>query len=216
MQGSEVMPDMKTLFLEFCDPESTRYCLSEPFVQNGFLCATDGRIAVQARCDEADTEGKFPKMSFVIDQDAMCETKWEPSDIGCGNCGGKGSTTTTKCHECKGSGVCENCSGSGEETCLSCDRDHECDECDGSGNCHECDGDGIVEQYECGCVQCESSSVAIPDGETVRQMAWKIARKINTLRNVRYTLIGDDGTRRLIFEADGGIRGCAMFLKKDA
>jgi hypothetical protein len=72
-----------------------------------------------------------------------------------------------------------------------------------------------VEQYECGCIQCESSFVTIPDGTTTRKLKWSIARKINTLSNVRYTLVGDDRFRQLVFEADGGIRGCTMFVRDE-
>lgn len=143
------------IFAECVDPESTRYCLSAPFLQDGFLYATDGRVAVRMPWPGEWThqaEGRAPKMADVFRD--VSEFRPDPIAMGevvvafepCKECRGEKVLPERKCPECRGSGRVDcDCN------CPHCDYNERCDECNGSGRlkggdrCPTCEGWGIDE-----------------------------------------------------------------------
>lgn len=193
----------------FCSPESTRYNLESPFVQDGFLCGTDSRVAVWVSCDLPNTTDKrHPKMSVVMDNDTKCNLQWPVVELACARCGGNGTAKTTRCFACDGDKTCPECEGAGYEECFHCGHETDCDDCDGTGKCGECDGTGFIPEYECECDECEYRYIDFEQ----HKLSVSLARKIATLPGVRYAI--DQEQECIVFESSNGIRGKAMFSKE--
>lgn len=193
----------------FCEQDPEHY-MSRPFVLNGRKYATDGRALVSIPCDEPDTQtiaARLNKIRQVLHLDTSCETQWPYPDLSCNKCGGAGSSESTKCRDCGGTGKYPECF-MGEVTCEYCGHDHECDDCDGNGKCPECDGKKVVESYKSACAEC--CDLWIPFGES--RLSYDLARKIGTLQDVKYSIIDSS---QLVFSSAGDIRGTAMFLATD-
>jgi hypothetical protein len=207
-------PDPKTLatFQRFCDPGATRYDLSEPFIQSGRLFATNGHIAISTPCDEPETQSK-PTMSHVMDYETATTKQWKHIETKCDTCNSTGYVTTDGvCDECKGSGDCDECGGSGRVDCCECGQEADCDECDGTGDCPGCSGTGSVDPEQIECKQCNDSRINV-DGCCLRP---SVVNLINLLSSVRYVITSDNSSvfNKIVFDADGDIRGVALGKKE--
>lgn len=123
---------------KFCDSETSRYSLQEPFTLRGAIYATDGRIAVRVfapgDADTAAPDKRFPKMEEIF---PPVDGDWEPwpkIDV-CNFCEG---TNKSICSKCGGDGMCNRCS---------CGSEHECGHCDGTGDvcCEKCTTPGSLD-----------------------------------------------------------------------
>jgi len=144
---------MKTVdFSRFVASEDGKYHLSQPFVQAGFRCATDRRIAIRVPDPAAgpDTD-RGPDMAKLFQKEGLEWHDWpadwrsdlateksgEERHVICSACGGR----KTKCPVCDGSGTVE---------CVSCGADVDCHRCDGAGHvgkpCMACGGEGFHEE----------------------------------------------------------------------
>ena len=121
--------------------------LNMPFVQNGRLAATDGRIAVIVPTNEPDTlPGKrpFPKIHEMdagydwISHEGPLRQPIKTRDDECDRCHGN-KKEKIGCAECQGYGTCNRCDCGEEHDCGFCggrgyrDTDETCNECKGSG-----------------------------------------------------------------------------------
>lgn len=123
---------------KWCDPEATRFPLGLPFVQGGFLCATNGRIAIRVPSSDPDTTpengGRLPRMADIFKSmpknisryEAWPEAKYSHQERDCLTCKGKGRVNQHPCQECDGDGMVE---------CETCGHEDECKVCDGHGEC---------------------------------------------------------------------------------
>jgi hypothetical protein len=158
----------------FCAEEDGRYRFANPWIKGGWMCATNGAIAIRVSCgdkpDTAETENqKFPPLDSVIKHDESVATvKWPLGATPCKTCD---MTGRKPCKECGRSGVCEHC-GEGE-----------CPECHGKGDGGPC--------WEC----------ATPVG--IHRINAKYQKMICRLPNVKY-FPGDDPKVALQFVFDGG------------
>lgn len=134
----------------FCDNCNGKYHLSTPWVQDGFMYATDGRIIVRVPFEgEYDNGGeKYPDGSSVFRPlpDVAVWASWPsfPENHGlkqCFACGGEGCDFK----------VCEMCDGDGSHKCKECGTYHGCGICDGKGEipipdskCNICEGEGTL------------------------------------------------------------------------
>lgn len=113
----------------FCDPDSQRYDLSTPYVQNGWKYATDTRVAVRVEArGEPDTvsERKLPTASVLnwMTPAQIADATWHKlpeippeKKEKCEDCEGHGHYTKPNGEPvmCQGQFVwCESCDGSGE------------------------------------------------------------------------------------------------------
>lgn len=144
------------IFRDCCGTENSRYDLSTPWVHDGFVYATDGRIIV---CSPANPEvisafsavpvgsrrlkdpasvygisGFLPEPLTLPDRQSF-----DP----CDQCDGTGLVTERTCLACGGSGI--------EECNL--EYDHDCRVCEGlgtwpAGRCEACEGFGRGEGRE--------------------------------------------------------------------
>jgi hypothetical protein len=132
------------IFQACCAEKKTRYVTDKPYIQDGWLYATDGRIVVRTPSSEPDTEGRGPKNTndvFAGDFDdeptPIPDTDYPTEKTVCPHCGG------AKDFEDK----CEECEGCGRTRCFECGRSWDCPECKGTGKvdgCGQCEGDGSV------------------------------------------------------------------------
>lgn len=162
--------------LPFCDPESTRYSLGEPFVSRGHLVATDGMKLVCVPTSDPETvDRKLPNVWEIIKKRASGELVAWPEALY--------SDKVQTCRRCKGNGgahnrECEHCDGEGTIECCECGSEVDCDECDGNGAviCGKCpDCKGAKE-----CAQPYSIEVG------GRLIAWANDQAIRTLPNVKF------------------------------
>jgi hypothetical protein len=175
----------------FCNPESSRFSIREPFVQGGVRYATDGRMMVAVPCpdtpdsdpfDETGFRRNFPKMVDVLTgYDTV--TIWSdlPAAPGCEDCAGEGRK------------ICPKCQGHGEHRC-SCGCEHDCEWCDEKDN-----------KVACECfAKCGTLCVA----------TW-IINRVATLPGVQWGLPETSKARHIIFlKFDGGY-GAMMPLDPD-
>lgn len=133
---------------DWCEPLSSRYDLSKPFVHDGVMYATDRRKAIRVQCPgEPDTPPhetkKRPNVGEIF-PDFSIYSEWQDfppetaivSEIGdCPDCDGYGFTEFKDCPDCD---------GTGEDECFECGNVETCEECDGEGEigsvkCTRCD-----------------------------------------------------------------------------
>jgi hypothetical protein len=184
--------------------------LNQPFVKNGKRYATDGKIAVCIASDDIDTpeeKGKrrMPDMERVINTKTPCIFDWQYPVRECQECNGTGKSESDECPGCDGDGECTECNGSGQTECCSCGQDTECEECGGTGKCEECNGLGKVDPETTPCHECSQATIDVSDN----RLAFSLARKINALQGVKYTVLNN---QQMVFESSCGVRGVAMFL----
>jgi hypothetical protein len=105
----------------FCDPESSRFSIQTPFVKQGQLCATDGRILVCVTVPPGtlESEGRTPNVLPLIEPVGFVK-EWHPlPDVNstCIRCDQKGNhERPCDCMH----GIC---------TCK-CGCSHECEACE--------------------------------------------------------------------------------------
>ncbi len=121
----------------FCDSNISRFDLSRPFVRDGWLYATDGRILIRIPSSRPDTNDRpLPKTVANIMLDFAECIEWHPWP-------GKAYITcyTRTCWRCRGLRRV----GEDVHVCKGC----ECGECSGGkgvggSECPECDGEGAI------------------------------------------------------------------------
>lgn len=120
----DTVTDAQKAVLLACVAESNGvYKLTEPFVEGGHLCATNGDIAVRmpTKLQPSPDNWKVPPVSGVmVERDVAAW--YELLEF-----------REPEVH------VCKECRGTGEKTCYACGHDHDCKECDGLGQM-ECPG----------------------------------------------------------------------------
>jgi hypothetical protein len=140
------------IFAECVDPEAARWCSSAPFLQDGFLYATNGHLAVRMPWPGEwahQAEGRVPKELHLTFHDLRCRA--EPSPLpqvvgDCLECGGSGDLPERPCTECDGQGEGDD----PDCDCPHCPGSHTCEECDGRGKfgpgpCDGCAGTGLLD-----------------------------------------------------------------------
>lgn len=147
------MSDIHPIFTKFSVPrnQESRYGSGEPWMLDGYLYATDGRVCVRMKRDAPNSD-KSPVDVKSLPWDKSLYTNTPiplPSHI-------DPPLPIKHCEECEGEGevvdvICKECNGSGN---IECDlgHTHYCGECDGQGKttlagpCFGCDGKGLMEQ----------------------------------------------------------------------
>ncbi len=150
---------METLVLgeealkQFCsNRHDPRTVMQAPYVRDGWLCATDGRVGVMVQTEAPDSDPKGPNLpALVLEFHAKATGEWKPwpkPEAGktrpCESCYGKG-TAIEKCSVCR---------GTGEVECPRCGNDTECENCHGNGNVHlttpcpQCTGTGLQPDFK--------------------------------------------------------------------
>lgn len=136
--------DIHPIFQACCAEVIGHLKIITPFVTNGWLYATDGRIIVRTPSTDPNTEGRLPDAGGVY---YYGEFDKEPTPIPSVNY----PTEKVVCPECDGVlGIerkCKECGGNREIDCRECDRAMDCPECYGTGTvegCGKCEGDGLV------------------------------------------------------------------------
>lgn len=110
---------IQDIFKKFvAQEEEGRYAIDKLFVKDGYLCATDSRIAVRCKTKEPDTEDgtKYPPLDRVFVDSQIKGKELKPL------------VKVDVTHEF---GTCRECGGTGE--CNNCGQDHRCPDCDGEG-----------------------------------------------------------------------------------
>jgi hypothetical protein len=140
------------IFARCVDPDAVRYALQMPFVQDRWIYATDGRIAVRTAAPESwpfEPDGRPPRgIDACIFAGLAPRCEAEPINVArpegeCSACKGAKILPRLSCKECKGLGrISHGCN------CEYCDDKIPCGECEGSGKvgpgpCEECYATGI-------------------------------------------------------------------------
>ncbi len=175
----------------FTAEDDTSFELSRVYVKNGFKCASDGRVAVMVKCDEPDTEGKFPNLTDCF---GGTYTNITPIQIK------QPVTLECECQMCINGRVwcnyqeCVLCHGTGRCAC-GCPTEHDCFDCDGRGGKH-------TEAKTCRF--CEGINKGFSEleimGNFYKGHYVRLAQR--ELPNLKAVGIGKQGM--LIFEFDGG------------
>lgn len=127
-------PDVFARLLPFCDMESTRFAINEPWVHNGWIYATDSRVLIAVPTTEPDSplpaDGRRrPNCAQIVQMFAKTETPHDfPVLPVCFTCESTGLVNVSyhKCQRCDGEGmrniqkphgmktvVCRDCHGEG-------------------------------------------------------------------------------------------------------
>lgn len=180
----------------FCHKVHSRYDLHKPFVRNGWLTATDGRICVRIKTNLPDTKDiNVPDINASF---ALC-TSILSKPIGIVLPG----TGVGACDDCEGNGtggrICDICGGGGR---------HECD-CGVEHKCGECEGEGRIEKPDTVCWLCEGEGRGFADVEIAGcKFAGKytnmIARKFPTAKAVMMQAPDEYNATILYFRFEGG------------
>lgn len=171
-----------------------RYAIETTWATDGWLYATDSRICVRAKTDEADTIGKFPPTTKLFidkwrDTPLKLPVMVEPKVTKCDDCGGTGFFST--CPRCEGTGSVECSEG----------HDHDCGACNGSGKdksgkpiqCDSCEDGKIYEWpvFDFGVVALGGKYVSIMLKHGCRVFAWDGKNAAN--KPVRFEFDGGEG-----------------------
>jgi hypothetical protein len=143
---------MKDYLQKFCEIDSLRG-LDKPVVWNGFVYATDGKIAIRVRAEDGEPNSVekscfnkidgFNKIDEYLGKES--EKEYMPLDIEL--------PAPIKCNNCKGTGAisrCTKCEGIGVTECPTCGQDIKCEYCDG-------DGHGSAFDETCMCAKCNGT-----------------------------------------------------------
>jgi hypothetical protein len=204
---TETISDYMTIFAKFCGDGYRD--TGTPFVQEGYLYATDTKICIRVPSAEPSTTGRnlpavsgmafWSKFPLVEPQplplfDAIPETAFEPC-------------------WCKTGRVkdCRDCQGTGEHEC-------DCEECD-CLECRKCDGRGVrsaMHGHGEPCQDCDGQARVLKDD------AWKVpvgyanfdhkyTSLLATLPGVRWELIKLGDHDCMLFES-GDCQGVVMAM----
>jgi len=145
------------LLKTFCGTDETRPSLMEPFSDDRYTYATDGRIIVRVpRIESITGHEKHPQYACDLfpDESHYLPVEYpqglesfvaEPVDCEC--CGGTGKQSK-----------CRDCDGDGNKECPECGTVHKCESCRGTGliignraigdevDCEDCEGIGKIEK----------------------------------------------------------------------
>lgn len=118
MPNTMTTDQLRKLFKPFCAKETGRYMINDPWVKDGYLIATNGRICVRIPVADADSPPvtePYPPM-----QDLPWKSEYEdPIEI---------PEIPELAKE-----QCMACNGHGVHSCPDCDHRHECGNCKGTG-----------------------------------------------------------------------------------
>lgn len=193
------------IFLDCCGYNEGRIDLRTPFEQDGYVCATNGHIAVRTLVKHFPTDVEIParnlpRVSVVF---AECKANQlhplpdipEPEPQRCDIC--NGMKTIQECTMCLGNG------------------DHECD-CGDFHECHHCNGTGIGKGKVVECRHCQGTGVEEPKRKAVQVGPMLLANHYVWLlrRHGIYTVMTDvsDENRTMASFQIGDIEGvvCGM------
>lgn len=139
----------------FCAKNDPREFLRQPIVHNGYVYASDGRIAMRQTTEAADsspeTLAKIPRLLELFelptfDESWQCLAIPAPKNLVCPDCDGTGAVRT-----------CESCDGDGEFEYY--DKYYNCNKCDQNGfvsaekesprarDCKKCRGSGQLQKF---------------------------------------------------------------------
>lgn len=182
---------MKINWSKFCDVESGRYDLDEPFVIGGIKYATNARILIAVPCDEPDVD--FTERRIIKQPDRVFEgfdkvVVWEPWPI-------EAAVTCPHCldrvTQFVPAGRCQFCKCTGQD-------DEYCD---------DCGGEGMVASYVSECDQCTTQDAHHIGLKRIAQ------RYINAIATLPQPIVcgraSSDEKQPLFFKFDGG-RGIVM------
>ncbi len=188
------LDSLPLIFAACVSSESSRYGIDKPFVRDGYVCATDGRIAVRMKTQMPSTPGSTPKI-----EDLNWNKGYKSVPIDLPNLGDE--PKDKKCSKCDGIGradfLCDKCDGYGDSECFECGHEKDCVACDGLGKfvdeiCEECNGGGSVAGYS-------DETIMISTHIGIRNRAIWLLRRFNIccvyinteesrVRPVRFTL----------------------------
>lgn len=140
-----LLDTLDSLFADCTGDEDGHYTLTKPWIRNGFVYATDGKIVVRQAVKQSDTTGDKPPGDVDREFDASTPTGQSIPlpDIGM-ELGDR-----LVCEKCKGknpSKTCSECNGKGKHVCPTCSHAKPCRACEGEGEkyCSACDGEGMI------------------------------------------------------------------------
>lgn len=117
---------------QFCESEAYRYATDLPWVEGGYLVATDARILIAVPTSEPDSGPddrgkKRPDAAGILANAANVESvhDWPAEFPPCGTCDDSGTKQVFEAD-------CPECGGSGEQEC-DLGHMHECEHCAGDG-----------------------------------------------------------------------------------
>lgn len=130
---TEFPPEIAEM-IPFCDDHSARFDLSNPYIKDGYVYATTGRIAARRKTSldiPIQRDGTFPNMEPIFR--LFDESKiTEPLNFRlphCEKCDDKRFVMSDgKCWVCNGKGYVKH-----ECDCEHCHETTDCDECNGKG-----------------------------------------------------------------------------------
>jgi hypothetical protein len=200
-------------FEEFVLPGHT--WMEKSWVQDGWRYATNGRVAIRARDNASNSEGRLPDIAGIFDGGdwTACDAPLPPAN---------GKTQTLRCsafHE--GTGTCKECDGAGTCECPDCDAMHDCGRCDGTGRVEgELDAEDHPADCQCGGV----GTWAAPANQYVEGALFDgryLDRIRKHLAGVRLLVVMDyklDSRRSgmMYFVADGGVQGILAGISERA
>ncbi len=192
---------------DFCPETDPRDWILEPFAQDGYLWATNGKILVRIRipkdCEYEEIEpgqgsSTPPKMSDIIKIPETDDLEWLPFPMY------DGLTKTIDCFYCE----CPCCKGSDY-------IDYECPECGQEVErvCHRCDGDGHG-GLDPDCETCKGTGkITAPADQIISgfKIAGDLCILISKLSDIEYTPNLTIG-KSVFFRFDGGI-GLAWLMR---
>lgn len=136
---------LKTLDPIFADclGENCRFLLGEPWIQKGFVYATNGSILVRQPTTLPETQRRGPPAWQNFDDTKAVGRIIRLPDLG------PELADRTVCPTCKGTDstkTCGDCKGAGKHVCPTCEHVKPCRPCEGEGNlcCSECEGAGAL------------------------------------------------------------------------
>lgn len=177
---------------KFCDPDSSRYALQQPWRVDGFIYASDGRVAARIPDDGRElviVEGRKPDCRQIFEPYFSQVVEWQsPPEL-------------VPCVDCVAGEVpkeCRDCDGRGRVPCK-----NECDD-----NCPTCEGERTVKS------NCEKCCVVLGNRLFYRKFLF-LFLSIPGLQWGLCPKSSDDEMGPVYFCGDGGFAGIAMPRRKD-
>lgn len=106
-------------FKPFCARTESRYSMTEPWVADGYLIATDGRVCIRVRCEDVPDSPQVNGQKFPPAHELQWDKGWSDTPIAFGDIP---EPPLDDCSECFG----------GDCTCT-CGHEHPCHTCGGTG-----------------------------------------------------------------------------------